>query len=104
MTGVLAAKPGDAGDVDSLRGERLHRGVPVARADRPGQVCRGARTSGRNRLVGTLAAVVARQRAACDRLAGPRQARQAQDEIEIDRADNDHPPGSPGFCVHGRSL
>ena len=92
-------------DVDAGRDESGQRvaGEDVG-ADRARHGDVGAGTTRGQRLIGAFAAGQRGEGAAGDRLAGLRKARDARDEIEIDRAeDDDHPPLTPP-CVRPATI
>jgi hypothetical protein len=81
-----------ARDVDARRADELEsrRRERVA-ADRPDELHRRAGAGGRDRLVRALAARVRGEAVARERLPRLHEARDARDEIEVDRsADDDH--------------
>ena len=81
---------GNSPQINVLLSERLQRHVCECVAADGAEKSHGCtRTRRRERLVGTLAARIRRKRPSSNRLAGPRKASDARDEIEIDRAEND---------------
>ncbi len=90
--GRLVRELDDAGDVDPL-GLQGRSGLGPERvgADRADERHRRPEPGRRDRRVAALAAVVALEPPADDRLAGGRQPVDDGDEVDVDGADDDHP-------------
>ena len=85
---------GDADDpaqIDTAGTKQLERGIGECVApDRTEEPYRRAGACGGQRLVGALATGVRRKRIGSERLPRRRKARNAGDQIEVDRSEDDH--------------
>jgi hypothetical protein len=89
----------DCTDVDPLvRQLAERRRAEIVVADRADERHRGAEPRCGDRLVGALAAAVAGEAAARHRLARPRQRGNRDDEVGVDRADDDDARGGAGHA------
>ncbi len=87
----------DRRHVDAGGGKRGHRRLAVVLADRADEMHLAARAGRGHGLIGSLPALVPGEHAAEHGLTGRGQRGQANDQVYVDRADDDDPArGSPG--------